>query len=272
MTKRAPKAKPQSPERLQKYLAGLGISSRRKIETWISEGKIRVNGKVAVLGDRVTESSNITIDGRPVKTRPADSNQRVILYNKPEGEICTRDDPQGRGTVFRRLPRLKGQRWIAVGRLDVNTRGMILFTTDGRLANRLMHPSHELQREYLCRIYGQVTDEAMRDLQEGIDLDGSMVRFHEVKRQRGEYSNAWYSVVVKEGKYREVRRMWEFVGCQVSRLVRVRYGVVGLPRSLRQGQWVELDSDTVSKLVENDQEQRTIIPKVPKKKPHSKRR
>ncbi len=256
----------QSGERIQKYLAALGISSRRKIEVWIQEGKIRVNGKMAKLGDKVNEFSQISIDGRPIKTRIADTSQKVILYNKPEGEISTRVDPEKRPTVFRKLPNLKGQRWIAVGRLDLNTRGLLLFTTDGKLANRLMHPSHEVEREYLCRVFGQVTDEAMEQLQAGIELNGTLVKFHSVRRQRGEFSNTWYSVVVKEGKYREVRRMWEAVGCQVSRLVRIRYGVVGLPKGLRQGQWVELTPDVISKLVENQDDQDTIFPKVPKKR------
>ncbi|NKB64833.1 MAG: pseudouridine synthase [Gammaproteobacteria bacterium] len=259
-------------ERLQKFLAGLGIGSRRKIETWILEGKIRVNGKVAKLGDRVNEHSQISIDGRPVKTRVVDVSQKVILYNKPEGEISTRDDPMKRPTVFRKLPGLKGQRWIAVGRLDLNTRGLILFTTDGKLANRLMHPSHELEREYLCRVFGQVSDDAIEQLQAGIELNGTTVKFHSVRRQRGEYSNTWYSVVVKEGKYREVRRMWEAVGCQVSRLIRTRYGVVGLPKGLRQGQWLELSPDVVSRLVENNDDQETIFPKVPGKHRLSRRR
>jgi len=243
-----PRSEP-SGERLQKYLAALGIGSRRKIEGWIAEGKVSVNGRVARLGDRVNTHSRISIGGRPVKLKPVAGKRRVLLYNKPEGEISTRSDPRGRPTVFRKLPKLRGERWIAVGRLDINTGGLILFTTDGALANRLMHPGQELEREYLCRVYGQVSDQSIERLREGIELEDHRVRFHYVCRRRGELSNTWYSVVVKEGKYREVRRMWAAVGCRVSRLVRIRYGNVELPRHLKPGQWIELGSRAISALV-----------------------
>ena len=234
--------------RLQKYLADRGISSRRKIEGLIADGKIRVDGKVAQLGDRVTTQSKINIDGRPIRGRVIPQYARVILYNKPEGEISTREDPGKRETVFKKLPKIKGGRWISVGRLDINTCGLLLFTNNGELANQLMHPSFGLEREYLCRIFGKVDDDALDRLKSGVSLDDALVRFQQIKRLRGEGSNTWFSVVVNEGKYREVRRMWESEGCRVSRLMRVRYGGIALPKSLRQGEWLELTSTEVNRL------------------------
>ena len=219
--------------RLQKFLADKGYGSRREIEGWISEGKISIDGKVAQLGDRVSEKNRISVEGRVIRKRIEPMKARVLVYNKPEGEICSRDDPGKRPTVFKHLPRLRGSRWVIVGRLDINTRGVLLFTNNGDLANQLMHPTYGLEREYLCRVFGKVEESAIAKLQEGITLDGETIRFLQVKRQRGEGSNTWYNVVVGEGKYREVRRMWEAVGCRVSRLVRVRYGNVVLPRNLR---------------------------------------
>ncbi len=263
-----------SGDRLQKYLASLGVSSRRKIEDWISQGKITVDGKVAQLGDRVTPTSQIKIDGRPIKTQPGKSDpkyprgknqQRVILYNKPEGEICTRSDPKKRPTVFRNLPIIKGGRWVAVGRLDINTRGMMLFTNDGELANHLMHPKLEIEREYLCRVYGQVDDDSMERLKQGIKIDDQVIRFHSIRRQQGERSNAWYSVVVKEGKYREVRRLWEAIGCQLSRLSRIRYGKVALPRGIKLGDWIELTPETIERLAKNADKDKVITPRLGKK-------
>jgi len=235
--------------RLQKYLAALGIGSRRKIETWIAEGRVRVNGRIAILGDHVNMHSHISIDGKPVKLKPAAKKRRVLLYNKFEGEISTRSDPQRRPTVFRKLPKLKGERWVAVGRLDINTSGLILFTTDGLLANKLMHPRQELEREYLCRVYGKVSTQSIEQLQKGITLDSYSVHFYSIRRQLGGGSNTWYSVVVREGKYREVRRMWAAVGCKVSRLIRIRYGNIELPKYLKQGQWIELGFQDISALL-----------------------
>jgi 23S rRNA pseudouridine2605 synthase len=174
---------------------------------------------------------------------------RVIVYNKPEGEICSRDDPGDRPTVFRHLPKLKGSRWVVVGRLDLNTRGLLLFTNNGDLANQLMHPEFGLEREYLCRVFGNVDETSIQRLIEGVVLDGETAKFLSVKRQRGEGRNTWYKVVVTEGRYREVRRMWETVGCRVSRLVRVRYGSVILPRNLRPGETMELKASELSKLL-----------------------
>jgi len=265
-----------SGERLQKYLSGLGVGSRRKIEEWIEQGRITVNGKVARLGDRVTPKCRIKIDGRPIKGKSQDPSQRrqqrVILYNKPEGEVCTRSDPGKRPTVFRRLPLLKGERWVAVGRLDINTRGLMLFTNDGDLANHLMHPKLGLEREYLCRVYGQVDNPSLERLKEGIEIDGQLIRFHQVRRQRGEHSNTWYSVVVKEGKYREVRRMWEAIGCKLSRLSRIRYGKVALPRGIKLGDWIELEPALIDQLAKNNENDKVVTPRLPKKSARNNRR
>ncbi|WP_423906812.1 pseudouridine synthase [Candidatus Spongiihabitans sp.] len=264
-------------ERLQKYLSSIGVGSRRKIEECISRGKITVDGKIAKLGDRVTSSSRINIDGRPLKdhskchpkrkfgNKRHHRQKRIILYNKPEGEICTRSDPKNRPTVFRRLPVLKGERWVAVGRLDINTRGLLLFTNDGDLAHHLMHPKLGLEREYLCRVYGQVDNRSLDRLKQGIKIDGQLIRFLQVRRQRGERSNTWYSVTVKQGKYREVRRMWEAIGCKLSRLSRIRYGKVALPRGTKLGDWIELGSDLIEKLEKNDDNDKVVTPKPPKK-------
>ncbi len=265
----------QTAERLQKYLSSIGVGSRRKIEQWIGQGKISVNGNIAQLGDKVTARCQIKIDGRMLKhdlkfrstgqfmNKPR--QQRIILYNKPEGEICTRSDPKNRPTVFRHLPILKGERWVAVGRLDINTRGLMLFTNDGDLANHLMHPKLELEREYLCRVYGQVDTESLDRLKTGIEIDGHLMHFLHVKRQRGEYCNTWYSVTVKQGRYREVRRMWAAVGCKLSRLSRIRYGKVALPRGIKLGDWIELSPDLIKRLEKNDHNDKVITPSVPKK-------
>ncbi len=265
-----------APQRLQKYLSAIGVASRRKVDQWIGQGKITVDGKVAELGDKVTPGCQISIAGRPLKgyskqhaaakfDHKQQHQQRIILYNKPEGEICTRSDPQNRPTVFRRLPILKGARWVAVGRLDINTRGLMLFTNDGDLANHLMHPKLELEREYLCRVYGQVDNESLERLKAGIKIDGQVMRFLQVRQQRGERSNSWYSVIVKEGKYREVRRMWEAVGCKLSRLMRIRYGKVALPRGIKLGDWIELSADVIKKLEKNEANDKVVIPKPFKK-------
>ncbi len=251
-------------ERLHKRLADLGVESRRTIERWIEQGKITVNGRVAQLGERVGPGDRITVDGRPLRVKPGPaSRRRVLLYNKPEGEISTRKDPRDRPTVYRNLPKLKGERWVAVGRLDINTRGLLLFTNDGELANRLMHPSFGVEREYLCRVYGRVSADAVQRLEAGVMLDRRRVRFQRVRRQRGQGGqsgkadspgrNSWYSVVVGEGRYREVRRMWEAVGCRLSRLIRVRYGGVVLPKTLKPGQWRELKPAAVSGLLRSEE-------------------
>jgi len=237
------------PLRLQKYLADAGLGSRREIERWISEGRVRVNGELARLGDRVSDADRIRIDGQEVRAKRHHLGEhQTIAYHKPEGELVTRRDPEERPTVFRRLPRPKQGRWIAVGRLDINTSGLILFTTDGELANRLMHPSRELEREYATRILGEVSPEALRLLGEGIALEDGPARFESIRDAGGSGANHWYHVTLREGRNREVRRLWEAAGCTVSRLIRVRYGNVELGRRLAPGQWRPLGEDELAGL------------------------
>lgn len=238
-------------EKLQKVLARAGLGSRREMEAAIADGRVRVNGEVATLGDRVEMRDRVTFDSRPVTLRGADEvPRRVIMYNKPEGELCTRKDPEGRRTVFDRLPRLKGERWIAIGRLDINTSGLLLFTTDGELANRLMHPSTEVEREYAVRVMGEVARENVVAMVEGVMLDDGPARFTDVQEFGGEGINTWFHVVIMEGRNREVRRLWESQGLTVSRLKRVRYGNIFLDKRARAGEWTELTQDEVDDLAE----------------------
>ena len=205
-------------EKLQKVLARAGHGSRREIESIIEAGRVSVDGKIAKLGDRVevTPGLKIRIDGHLISVREsAEQICRVLAYYKPEGELCTRNDPEGRPTVFDRLPKLRGARWIAVGRLDVNTCGLLLFTTDGELANRLMHPSREVEREYAVRVFGQVDDAKLRDLSRGVQLEDGPAAFKTIKFSGGEGINQWYNVTLTEGRNREVRRLWEAVGVHV---------------------------------------------------------
>ncbi len=241
----------ESSEKLQKVLARAGLGSRRTLETWIEEGRVTVNGRVAKVGDRVNENDELRVDGMNVDyPYPDDKNtRRVLLYNKPEGEVCTRTDPQGRPTVFDRLPRIQGQRWVAVGRLDINTSGLLLFTTDGDLANCLMHPSSQVEREYAVRVYGEVGADALTNLKSGVMLEGGLAAFSNITDAGGEGQNHWYHVTLSEGKNREVRRMWETQNVQVSRLIRVRFGHLHLPRDLRPGNWIELDPGEVDQLM-----------------------
>lgn len=237
-------------EKLQKVLAACGIGSRRQMETWIGEGRISVNGKVASLGDRVSESDQIKVDGHSINRSAQKSPCRVLMYNKPEGELCSRDDPEGRPTVFERLPRIANQRWIAVGRLDINTSGLLLFTNDGELANRLMHPRHEVEREYAVRVFGEVSQKTLNTLKKGVELDDGMAKFTQIKTRANDddSQNQWFNVSLSEGRNREVRRLWESQGVQVSRLMRVRYGSLELQKRLPQGAWVELDLEHINKL------------------------
>ena len=239
-------------EKIQKVLARVGLGSRRAMEQWITEGRVSVNGQIATLGDRISEGEELRVDGRVVAfTAEEDSVRRVILYYKPEGEVCTRTDPSGRPTVFDTLPKLQDQRWVAIGRLDINSQGLLLFTTDGDLANRLMHPSSNIEREYAVRIHGQVNADNIDALLDGVMLEDGTAKFDEVIDKGGEGTNHWYHVVLREGRKREVRRMWETQGVQVSRLIRVRYGDVELPRSLRAGRWVELDKSIIDGLADS---------------------
>ena len=238
-------------EKLQKVLARAGHGSRREIEAKIAAGRVSIDGKLATLGDRIEndKSLKIRIDGHLVSiAESATEVCRVLAYYKPEGELCTRSDPEGRPTVFDRLPRLRGSRWIAVGRLDVNTCGLLLFTTDGELANRLMHPSREVEREYAVRVFGQVDDDKIRQLSKGVQLEDGPAAFKTLRFAGGEGVNQWYNVTLTEGRNREVRRLWEAVGVQVSRLMRVRYGDIHLPKGLPHGGWMEMDLAAVNYL------------------------
>jgi len=247
--KAAPAAPPvvDNSEKLQKVLARCGLGSRREIEGWIEEGRVTVNGRVATLGDRVAEGARVAVDGRPVNLVPA-RQTRCILYHKPVGEVCSRRDPEGRPTVFDRLPGLKSGRWISIGRLDFNTSGLLLFTTDGELANALMHPSAEIEREYLVRVMGEVDEAVLERLREGVMLEDGPARFTAVKPGGGEGINRWYYVTLVEGRNREVRRLWESQGLTVSRLKRVRFGDLLIPSRVRQGQWEELEPKAITGL------------------------
>lgn len=236
-------------EKLQKVLARAGVGSRREMETVISEGRVSVNGKVATLGDRVDASAAIRVDGHQISVPSVtDVICRVLAYHKPEGEVCTRHDPEGRPTVFDRLPRIKDSRWVAVGRLDVNTSGLLLFTTDGELANRLMHPSHEVEREYAVRVFGEVTEGMLQKLRHGVQLEDGPAKFDKITSGGGEGLNQWYNVTLCEGRNREVRRLWESLEVQVSRLMRIRYGDIKLDKTLPRGGWAELELPQVNYL------------------------
>ncbi len=237
-----------SGEKLQKVLARTGIGSRREIESVIEAGHIKINDRIAKLGDRVTPKDKIFVNGQRIIISPEASRRRVILYNKPEGEICSRSDPEGRPSVYDRLPSVKGERWISVGRLDFNTSGLLLFTNDGELANKLMHPSSVIDREYLVRIQGNVDDEMLRALREGVLLEDGVARFTDIVEGAGESRNRWFYCVVMEGRNREVRRLWESQGVKVSRLKRVRYGNIFIPSHVRVGQWLELTEKEIADL------------------------
>ncbi|MCK5727009.1 MAG: pseudouridine synthase [Thiotrichaceae bacterium] len=239
-------------ERIQKILARAGYGSRRQIERWVESGEIIVNGVKASQGQKITENDRVTLRGQNLrlatKLRVAKS---VLLYHKKPGEICTRDDPEGRETVYKNLPDLSSGRWISIGRLDINTDGLLLFTNDGELANKLMHPSSEVEREYAVRVLGDVKDEMLERLKKGVDLDGEKASFDSIRFIGGEGANQWYHVILKEGRNREVRRLWESQGLIVSRLRRVRYGIISLERSLRSGKYELLSRPKMRKLYES---------------------
>lgn len=236
-------------EKLQKVLARAGLGSRREIEKWIADGRVSVNGKPAQLGDRVDLTAKISINNKPIILRAQQmAKQRVIIYHKPEGEVCTRSDPEGRPTVFANLPTLRNQRWIAVGRLDITTSGLLIFTTDGELAHKLMHPSSEIEREYAVRVLGNVSDEVLKRLRKGVQLEDGVAAFNDIKDAGGTGVNHWYHVILKEGRNREVRRLWESQGITVSRLIRVRFGNIQLPRLLRPGRCQDLEPQQIEEL------------------------
>ncbi|MFN0317928.1 MAG: 23S rRNA pseudouridine(2605) synthase RluB [Burkholderiales bacterium] len=239
-----------APEKIQKVLAQAGLGSRREMEEFIREGKVRVNGKVAILGMRVNAGDLIKVGRRQVTVRPMGKLPRVIIYHKPEGEIVSRDDPQGRPSVFEKLPELRRGKWLAIGRLDYNTCGLLIFTTSGELANRLMHPRYEVEREYAVRILGELNTEHMRVLTHGVRLDDGVARFDSIAEQGGTGANKWYRVILREGRNRVVRRMFEAIGMTVSRLMRVRFGEIILPPRLKRGAHFELEDEQTAQVME----------------------
>ena len=240
-------------EKLHKMLATAGLGSRRELETWISAGRVSVNGSTAKLGDRAETEDRIMVDGRPIKI-VTDDSPRVLMYSKPEGEVCTTRDPDGRPTVFDSLPRLSRGRWIAIGRLDINTSGLLLFTNHGELANRLMHPSYEVKREYMARIHGDVDEAMIKRLTDGVVLEDGIAKFQTVKAQHSRTpeerggSNRWFRVILAEGRTREVRRLWESQDVEVNRLKRISYGPIELPSIVRRSEFIELDPKQVVSL------------------------
>ena len=250
-------------ERIKKVLANAGVGSRRHIEDWIREGKVTVNGEPATIGQKIDLSDRVQVKGKGIALGAVQGPVRVLAYKKRSGEIVTRDDPEGRRTVFRKLPKLEGSRWIAIGRLDINTSGLLLFTNSGELAQRLMHPSFEIEREYAVRVLGEVDDQTLRNLREGVELDDGKGYFEKVFRSDGPgpddedegggsgkagSANRWFAVVVKQGRNRLVRRMWESQRCQVSRLIRTRYGPIELGRGIRSAGYRELEEPEIRAL------------------------
>lgn len=237
-------------ERLQKVLAASGVGSRREMEEWIAQGWVQVNGKTAQLGDKVSPDDQVTVKGQAVKLKWADRLPRIILYYKQEGEIVSRDDPQGRVSIFDRLPQAASSRWVAIGRLDINTSGLLILTTSGELVQRFAHPSFEVEREYAVRVLGGLTPEQMNMLcHDGVMLEDGLAKVERIYEQGGEGANKWYNVIIKEGRNREVRRIFESQGLTVSRLVRVGFGPIGLPNRLKRGQFYELNPAEVANIL-----------------------
>jgi 23S rRNA pseudouridine2605 synthase len=270
-TKRVLSAQPESPK-LHKVLAQAGMGSRLEMEQLILEGRISVNGEPAHIGQRIQFGDTIKVNGKPVRVRMTPPPPRVLAYHKPAGEVVSHDDPQNRPTVFRRLPRLMQGKWQSVGRLDLNTEGLLLLTSSGELANRLMHPRFGLQREYAVRVLGALSNEEKQRLLDGVRLDDGMAQFASIEDGGGEGANCWYRVTIGEGRNREVRRMFEAVGHAVSRLIRIRYGAMMLPRGLKRGAWVELDDRDIGRLTAaagmlDGDENATKRPRVPGRHP-----
>ena len=235
-------------ERIQKFLANQGAGSRRQIDAMLQQGRISVNGKLAKPGDQIDGREKIAIDGKLVRLQHHRARPKILMYHKPVGIVCTRSDPEGRETVYQDLPTLNQGRWVSIGRLDINTSGLLLFTSDGALANRLMHPSYEVEREYAVRVHGAVSAEMLQQLRDGVELEDGPAHFEDILDSGGAGSNHWYHVVLKEGRNREVRRLWEADGVEVSRLVRVRYDQFNLPKWLKPGKSRFLDDDVVSRV------------------------
>ncbi len=240
-------------ERIQKLLAGAGLGSRREVDAWITAGRVQVNGRPAELGERISARDEVRINGRRVWLDAVAEPVRtvVLAYHKPQGEICTLRDEQNRPTVFERLPQARRGRWINIGRLDVNTAGLLLFTNDGELAHRLMHPSHEIEREYAVRVLGEVEPAVLQRLQTGVELDDGPARFDSLVDAGGAGANHWYHVILREGRNREVKRLWESQGIVVSRLIRIRYGAIHLLRHRSRGEHWFLPQEQVAELKES---------------------
>ncbi len=238
-------------ERIQKVLARGGVGSRREIERWIEENRLRLNGQLVTLGTRIKPGDFLQINDRVVHWEKfAEQPTRVLLYHKPTGEVVTRRDPEGRPVIFTQLPHLNGSRWIAVGRLDINTSGLLLVTNNGELANRLMHPSTQIEREYAVRVLGELPEKIIENLKQGVELEDGMAKFDDIRFYAGEGANKWYYVTVTEGRNRLVRRLWESQNVVVSRLIRVRYGPVVLPERLKTHSFYELDAKELALLNE----------------------
>jgi 23S rRNA pseudouridine2605 synthase len=238
-------------EKLQKVLAQAGFGSRRMMEEWIANGQVIVNGEIATLGMRVAEGDLVKAERRTIRVGEGDHTVRVLLYHKPEGEIVSRDDPGKRSTVFDKLPKLCGKKWIAVGRLDFNTSGLLIFTTSGELANRLMHPRFEVEREYAVRVQGVMTEVQINQvLKQGVELEDGLVKFEKLEDQGGEGFNHWYRVMLKEGRNRVVRRTFDALGLPVSRLMRIRFGIINLPPRLKRGMTAELGVGEVAQVMD----------------------
>lgn len=235
--------------KLQKLLAQSGLGSRREMEALIAEGQVSINGKVAKIGDRIGMGDLVRVRNRPIRINAGSRLPRIIFYHKPEGEIVSRHDPEERPSVFDKLPQLKSSRWVSIGRLDFNTSGLLIFTTSGELANQMMHPRFQIEREYAVRIIGQLTPEQMAQLTRGVELEDGIAKFEMIVEQGGEGSNRWYHAVIKEGRNREIRRMFEKLGIAVSRLIRVRFGPIRLPPYLKRGMLSELKENEVRQVM-----------------------